>query len=262
MTLERLRVSRCSAGILCPSIVMCLLLAGCRESSTTESQKESAPESAESSVVSAEGLLGHWNFDGDFKDSSPHGRNGEPVGNPEFGAGAVGQAIQLDGRSQCVEIPLLAADVSQFTLAFWMYVDAMPSPQTYVAIYHNNGWEAGDVHLPFTSADGTMDLGINANEPDMSIPAFKVTEMQQRWVHIGVSYDAAETKQVRFYVDGDLTDTFDIETAQPVQLGPGRIGAWDAEERWFLGRLDEVYFFDRVLEAADVAALVAQGEAN
>ncbi|MGI9457533.1 MAG: LamG domain-containing protein [Aeoliella sp.] len=262
MPLKRSCVVSCSAGFHCALIVSCLLGVGCQKSLTTVSETEPAADATKSPLVSAEGLLGHWKFDGDLSDSSPHGHKGEPIGDPEFSGGKVGQAIQLDGRSQSVEIPQLAADVTQFTLAFWMYVDAMPSPQTYVAIYHNNGWEAGDVHLPFTSADGTVDLGIKGNEPDMSIPTFKVTEMQQRWVHMAVSYDAAESKQVRFYVDGDLTDTFEIETAHPVQLGPGRIGGWDAQERWFLGRLDEVYFFDRVLGAADVAALFAQGEAN
>lgn len=256
------RVSRCWSMLHRVIIVTCLLSAGCREAETSDTTEELDAEEIKSSIGSVKGLLGHWSFDGDFADSSPRGHNGDPLGKPGFSKGVVGQAIELDGRSQCVEIPSLGVDLDQFTLAFWMYVDGMPAPQTFVAIYHNNGWEAGDVHLPFTSADGTMDLGIKANEPDMSVPTFKVTELQQRWVHVAVSYDAAESNQVRFYLDGALTDAFTIETANKVQLGPGRIGGWDIEERWFLGRLDDVWFFDRALAEDEVADLYRRGEGD
>ena len=94
----------------------------------------------------------------------------------------------------------------------------------------------------------------------MSVPTFKVTEMQRRWVHMAVSYDARQSKQVCFYVDGRLTESFEIATAHPVRLGPGRIGGWDVQERWFLGRLDDVYLFQRVLGADEVSALYALGD--
>jgi alkaline phosphatase D len=201
-------------------------------------------------------LLGHWGFDGNFADSSSKSNHGQPIGEPRFAEGQVGRALQLDGKTQSVAVPALETDVEQFTLAAWMFVDRLPSPQQFVALYHNDGWQVGDVHLPFTSDDGTVDLGIKGNEPDMSIPTFLVKDMLQQWVHLTVTYDSAESKQVQFYVNGKLTDSFDIEQANRVHLGPGRIGGWDVENRCFQGRIDEVRIYNRVLSEEEVALLL------
>ncbi len=261
MTSNQPQVHTSTRGRVTALIIMCMFATGCGSTTSTPPADEAktAGNQAQSETALSDGLLGHWKFDGDSSDSSSHAKHGQPIGAPRFGEGKIGQAIQLNGSNQCVEVPVLAADVTQFALVAWMYVDGMPSPQSFVSIYHNDGWEDGDVHLPFTSGDGTMDLGIKGNEPSMSVPSFKVIDMQKRWVHLAVTYDADETKQVRFYVDGQLAETFDIETAHPVRLGPGRIGGWDVEGRWFLGRLDEIYIYERALIGEEVKALFALG---
>ena len=202
-----------------------------------------------------EGLLGHWAFDGNVSDSSGSGHDGKAHGDPGFAEGKIGKAIKLDGKGQYVEIGKHAADVTQLTLVVWMHIEGMPSPDNLSSIYHNNGWEDGDVHLPYAGPEGVMDLGIKGNEPSMSVPEFKVKDLQKRWVHLVVTYDAEEGKDVRFYVDGKRTDDFKIEKANPVRLGPGRIGTWDVEGRWYNGLLDEFYIYERELSDADVKAL-------
>ena len=203
----------------------------------------------------AKGLLAHWRFEGDATDSSGNGKNGVAKGEPGFVKGKIGQAVKLDGRSQCVEIPKLASEVTQFTIAAWIHVDQMPSPKNFASIYHNNGWKVGDVHLPFAGEEGIIDLGIKGNEPSMSVPSFHVKDLQARWVHLAVSYNADEKKEVRFYLDGRPKDVFKIEKAGPANLGPGRIGAWDDEGRWFNGLIDEVYIYQRALTDDEVQAL-------
>ena len=203
----------------------------------------------------AKGLLGHWRFEGDVSDSSGNGKNGVAKGDPQFVKGKVGKAIKLDGRSQFVEIAKLASGVTQFTIAAWIHVDKMPSPKAFSSIYHNNGWEVGDVHLPFAGEKGVMDLGIKGNEPSMSVPSFQVKDLQGRWVHLAVSYNADEKKDVRFYLEGQPKDVFKIEKAHPVKLGPGRVGTWDVEGRWFNGLIDELYIYQRALTAEEIEAL-------
>ena len=205
------------------------------------------------------GLLGYWAFEGNVSDGSARGNDGVAVGEPGFGDGKIGMAVTLDGESQCVEVPALASAVTQLTIAAWIYVEKMPAPQKFASIYHNNGWKAGDVHLPFAGEEGIMDLGIKGNEPDMSVPSFKVKDLQGRWVHLAVSYDADDKKEVWFYLDGQPTEAFKIEKANPANLGPGRIGAWDDEGRWFNGRIDEVYIYERSLPAREIAMLFELG---
>ncbi len=101
----------------------------------------------------------------------------------------------------------------------------------------------------------SVDLGIKGNEPDMSVPSFQVEDLQGRWVHLAVSYDADDKKEVRFYLEGQPKDVFKIATANPVKLGPGRIGTWDVEGRWFNGLIDELYIYQRALTAEEIQAL-------
>jgi len=50
------------------------------------------------------GLVGHWKFDGDATDSSGQGNHGTIVGNPTFTQGQIGQAINLDGLDDYVDM--------------------------------------------------------------------------------------------------------------------------------------------------------------
>ena len=201
------------------------------------------------------GLLAHWKFEGDISDSSGRANDGVPRGDPEFVTGRIGKAVKFADDGQYAEIGKLASEVKQFTLAAWIHVDEMPEPETFASIYHNDGWKIGDVHLPFAGPEGIMDLGIKGNEPDMSIPSFRVSDLQKRWVHLAVSYDADDGKKVRFYLEGKPKDVFEITEANPVNLGPGRIGAWDEEGRWFKGLIDEMYIYERALEDSEIDAL-------
>ena len=203
----------------------------------------------------SQGLLAHWKFEEDISDSSGRANDGVPRGAPEFVTGRIGKAVKFADDGQYAEIGKLASGVKQFTLAAWIHVDEMPEPEAFASIYHNNGWKIGDVHLPFAGPEGIMDLGIKGNEPDMSIPSFRVNDLQKRWVHLAVSYDADDDKKVRFYLEGQPRDVFEITEANPVNLGPGRIGAWDQEGRWFKGLIDEMYIYERALEDGEIDAL-------
>lgn len=201
------------------------------------------------------GLLAHWKFEGNISDSSGNANDGAAKGDPEFVSGRIGKAVRFAADGQYAEIGKLASGVKQFTLAIWIHIDEMPEPESFASIYHNNGWKTGDVHLPFAGPEGIMDLGIKGNEPDMSVPSFRVNDLQKRWVHLAVSYDADDTKKVRFYLDGQPKDVFEITKANPVNLGPGRIGAWDEEGRWYKGLIDEMYIYERALEDGEINAL-------
>ena len=201
------------------------------------------------------GLFGHWAFEEGVSDSSGNGNHGVAKGDPEFATGKIGKAINLNGDGQFVEIAKRTSGATQFTIVAWIHVNKMPAPKAFASIYHNNGWVIGDVHLPFAGPKGIMDLGIKGNEPDMSVPTFQVKGLQGRWVHLAVSYDADDKKEVRFYLEGQTKDVFSIEKANPVNLGPGRIGAWDREGRWFNGLIDEMYIYERALKDREIKAL-------
>ena len=210
-------------------------------------------------IEDRQGLLGHWKFEGNVSDSSGNDNDGVAIGGPGFGEGKIGKALKLNGLSQRVELPKLASGIDQLTIAIWINVDHMPSSEKFVSIYHNNGWTVGDVHLGYAGQEGVLDLGINGNMPSMSVPTFRVKDLQKRWVHLATTYNGDNKKEVRFYLDGQPGEVFKLEEANPVNLGPARIGAWDVEPRWFDGQIDELYIYERVLTDEEIRVLFEVG---
>ena len=210
-------------------------------------------------IENRQGLLGHWKFEGNVSDSSGSNNDGVAIGKPGFVEGKIGKALKLNGLNQRVDLPKLASGLNQLTIATWINVNRMPESEKFVSIYHNNGWTEGDVHLGYAGQEGVLDLGINGNAPSMSIPTFRVKDLQKRWVHLATTYNGENKKQVRFYLDGQPGEVFNLDEANPVNLGPARIGAWDVEPRLFDGQIDELYIYERVLTDEEIRELFEVG---
>jgi hypothetical protein len=71
-------------------------------------------------------LVAWWKLDGDAKDSSGHGLDGQPVGDPAWAEGRIGGAVQLDGVDDYIDCgnSLLFAVGSQLTMMCWIKVEA------------------------------------------------------------------------------------------------------------------------------------------
>lgn len=75
------------------------------------------------------GLVAHYPFDGDTKDSTGHGHDGVPSGDLPFVEGTHGEAIFFSGIEQRVTVPedqALDTD-SEFSLAAWVNPSAYPT---------------------------------------------------------------------------------------------------------------------------------------
>ena len=74
----------------------------------------------------AQGLIGHWSFDGNLKDSSGNGRHGKGHGDPKFSDGQLGKALELNGDDQYVVLGGKSTDYSpasgSITVSLWFSV--------------------------------------------------------------------------------------------------------------------------------------------
>ena len=74
----------------------------------------------------AQGLIGHWSFDGNLKDSSGNGRHGKGHGAPKFSDGQLGKALELNGDDQYVVLGGKSTDYSpasgSITVSLWFSV--------------------------------------------------------------------------------------------------------------------------------------------
>lgn len=199
----------------------------------------------------------------DFEDNRPQEGNfrivqGRWPGShaPEFTE--LGDHLKLDAGG--------GRDWPQLTLAAWVRLDRLGAP--YQSLLHTDGWEAskpGQVHWMVTR-HATMRLALRGNtlaagsdetegSPDSRTP---VLPELGRWLHLATVYDA-QTRSVRFYLNGRFDKETRQELAHPASLGPARIGNWDRQDRKLSGRVDELLLLGRALSDAEIGALFEAG---
>ncbi len=204
------------------------------------------------------GLIAHYKLDGDAKDAVG-GHDGTATGSPQFVAGKVGQAMNIQADSQYITVPY-ATDLSMnsFTVAAWVrYAD-------------KSVWR-GFIGTRF-SGENTFDLKANAamihgdigngtawlnTAVDITTPRGGNITMGA-WHHIAYAIDDT-TDTAKLYLDGALAATATF-TGTPLFMKSGqqlRIGVSYGTE-YMRGAVDDVRLYNRALSEAEAAALAAR----
>ena len=97
----------------------------------------------------AEGLIGHWPFDGNLRDVGGRGRHGTGKNSPGFGKGQFGQALELNGDNQYVLLGGKPTDYTpgsgSITLSLWFSADKFDKRwQTLVSL--GDAWSDWRIH--------------------------------------------------------------------------------------------------------------------
>ncbi len=209
-----------------------------------------------SGVVQADitdGLVGYYPFESNANDASGNGHNGTLVGDPSFVTGAVGQAIELDGDEDAVDIGTSSAyNLTTFSICAW--VNPVTDASGYI-LGKKGSFSAGIfLEMKFQGAiwigGHWVQYHSSDSNPRPPIPA-------DQWSHLCVTYgDGAMT----FYVDGQQVNSYAI-TATPDQTSDAVfIGKeYDTSAgNYFEGALDEVRLYNRVLTANEVAGIYSE----
>ena len=155
--------------------------------------------------------------------------------------------------------------LNDFSVTSWVYLDSMtvagktgPISSLHQIIGDDVAWDAdgwsfgvwSDGRVRFTK-NGIVDLDTSASHV-----------VQDSWAHLAATVSSNDG--ITIYVDGVAVQTFG-NTAS-VNPWPGNNGQDDVygigrsngngEARWFAGRIDDVRFYDGVLSADQVAALI------
>ena len=203
------------------------------------------------------GLVLHLPFDGSYNDTSGYGNNGAPKGNMRFTPGVVGQqAAYFDGKSY-VEIPdSNSLDLSgAFTFSVWLYKEDAGSGG-WAVVLSKGDTAATDDNSPYglihaSGLSPTVRL-TKDNRYNYVTSAGAKTDFKQ-WHHLGVTWDG---RDVKFYVDGVLTDTQTWEgplpnSARSLLIGCDPPGATE----YFRGMMDDLRIYDYALSASDVQSV-------
>ena len=207
-----------------------------------------------SAEITGDIIVAAWTFDGDAADISGNGFDGEAQGG-KYVAGKIGQAIELNGTNEWVNINTKMGSFEEVTFTHW--VKSTGREAQWRVFYNTNGWKAGDIHYQL-HPNNKVEFSINGNPGgNDSFADFAVAggEMD-KWIHIATAYSAKE-KKIRFYINGELDAERDWG-GNPGVLDVGRIGDWGGGRQWE-GLIDDFVIFNSVLGLDDIKSVMDNG---
>ena len=212
-----------------------------------------------SCVPPPDGMVGWWPGDGNGNDIFG-GNNGSLLGGATFTAGMVDQAFNFTSSGQSVQVPTAPA----LDITGAISVDAWINPSTTavnLAILNKATAGTPDGYY-FDLYQGKVRFLVgNAGVTGLGtyFTSTQVLPVNQ-WTHVAATYDGA---LIRLYINGvqvntmAFSDPFPGPNGQPLLIGNSSSGA-----EYFLGAVDEVELFNRVIGPTEVAAIYAAGPAG
>lgn len=202
--------------------------------------------------------------------------DGVHVAGPVPVAGKVGGALSFDGVDDHVAVaeasdPYDTLDIglNDLTIDAWVRVDKdtliKPIVDNMDAAGTGAGYSlslvAGNA-MTFAWGDAS---GLTFTHSTSGSPIGNATVPVGVWTHVAVTVDRDDPAGGRFYIDGELVNTFNPTTkpgsfanAAPLRIGAGGI----FNNGFFDGAIDELEIFSRALDAGEIRALYEAGGAG
>jgi hypothetical protein len=207
------------------------------------------------------GLVGWWPGDGNANDTGGT-NNGTLQGGATFTTGMVGQAINLNGSSQYVDVPNSASlnPTASISLEAWIYprlpLNSIGSPIIKKA---GEGLAQQDGYtLEFSGTNGVV-FGVNVNGSVWWLATPPAPVPLSRWSHVVGVYDGTNAS---IYVNGMLvTRALGVSPAPIVPSGNDLQLGHDPSNpsRYFNGLIDEASIYRTALSSAQIQAIYTAG---
>jgi hypothetical protein len=225
-------------------------------------------------------LAVHLTFDNNYNDSSGHGNNGFPMGNPKFQTGILGQAVAVTTKNDGSEFDyvtlnypsqLLFANNVDFSISFWTsYTNQVDDPP----FISNKNWSSsGNPGWGIFTQNGgnfrvntTDDAG--HNQGTSNTPVIR----DGKWHLVTVTFQ--RTGNATIYVDGVQATTYamtamtgsvdTINSGLNINIGQDGTGAYNdgGSAQMVNVLIDDVGIWTRALSGAEVLAIYNAGKAG
>ncbi len=214
-----------------------------------------------------EGLLAHYELDGNVADSSGHYRHGVVLhGDLTYSGGPAGRAADFDGETHVEWGNTAAFDRTEpFSVAMWLRpggnkemavlqkVDGAAARQGYELSF-----EESQV-LPHLERGSRLYVRLIHHWPDDAIQVrTREPLVLGEWHHAAIEYDGSgKASGVQLYLDGKKAEietvedhlTGSIRSAAPLSVGDPALG------KPYRGAMDDVRFYGRALSYAEIEQL-------
>ena len=232
----------------------------------------------------ANGLVGHWTFDGpdvtttvtDRSGSANHGYfNGGATSSAKI-IGKLGQALSFDGADDYVDAGsatsldnVINDTGTSGTISFWMKPDAVQN----VILAKNDanavnvGWWLENIST--TPTEGTIGLRLVIERTIVNMRAGVPSPPNGVWTHVVIVTDGSLTAaNQKFYYNGvlqalttsnDGSGTHGSDASETVFIARNRPTSGDGAYSTYDGILDDIRIYNRVLTAAEAKQLYKLG---
>ncbi len=200
-------------------------------------------------------LVAHWPLDegsGTIAvDLSGNGHDGTIGGTANWVAGQIGLALDFDGSSTYIDMDDRVVE-GTFTLAMWLKPRDIPYTSDYYAVWHNDSWGSGDVHVHLRNTTSLWNVDINTG------PAVTGTTVLQadEWYHCVVTVTDEGGNASQIYINGVLEST-GAGGGGTAYMGPGNFGSWNNSGRNYHGLMDDIRIYDHVLSEVEIMGAMA-----
>ncbi len=205
-------------------------------------------------VVSARAeLVAHYEFEGNAIDSAGS-NHGTEVGDPTYGPGVLGQAINLDGNGDyvnCGNNPAFNI-TGQLTVTAWVSISSLTTAWMGIVTKGNSAWR-----LSNTDTERRFHFAACGGPPWIEVNGKTLVDFDE-WHHVCGTYDGS---MLRIYLDGVLDGS--ESTTEPIGINTMNvfIGANpESTGRYWDGLIDDVRIYNHALSEQDIQLLIGQEE--
>jgi len=211
----------------------------------------------------ADGLTGHWTFDGkdmvsNVADVSGNGRNGSLIGQTATTTtrGKIGQALKFDGTNDYVNTNATSGNfitATEGTISVWLRptnsaltIPSMSSVQNARTAVSTSGLQEFGIFQAYINSDAADNIWIYNNIGSYRGVPYDLNEwIHITWVHSGGVLYA--------YKNGELIDSVSSgNTTLTANLWIGNNWGFGAATRFWNGDIDDVRTWSRALTASEI----------
>jgi hypothetical protein len=196
------------------------------------------------------GSSARYAFDGDGHDGWGNGQDAMFVGAPKFAGGRYGEAVELNGATDYIQVSPRMGDSADFSFGGWVFWNGGGNWQR---IFDLGQDTSHYLFLSPRSSGGSLRFAINngGGEQQLSAPALSTGV----WTHVAVTIAGSIGK---LFVNGAA-----VATNTSMSINPGDVGTkfnYIGKSRFpadplFNGRFDDFRFVSSALTDAQVAAI-------
>ena len=206
-----------------------------------------------------EGLVGYWKFDEDSGDtagdSSGHNNHGTLEGDPQWVAGKIGGALELNGVNDYVDCgadPSLDITTGEITIAAWVKIDVFGDWDGIVT----KGITGPSTYAMQMWSDGSLRCCIGCGgAPGGGLWDANTKMVAGEWLHVAYTYDGST---LRFYING-IKDSQEVAVLLQFQNNSESLTLgcdFEGGDEYFDGVMDDVRVYNRGLTEEEIRQIM------